>query len=643
MSTHHSDTAPRSRGSPLAGTGTSAVPPGWPLTDRPLTVALLGWARLSFQAREGSGYNLSASELAAGLALSGHRVHYLASGMRYTPGIAGGPGVGRPAIRRLEQWRGVTCHELVNSPNLAPAFSNFRNIRREFADPSTTALVLHWLDRIGAEIVHIHSLEGYALDLIRAVRASPRPDGAPGGRPVVVTPHNYWFVCPQVDLLHEEREVCLDYDGGRRCTGCLRPWPAHRQKLARAAKQTAHAILGSYIASVAQSVAVGVPRHLKHRLVERLARRHTAARPDGADATIDPELARGFDPGPPGHDGTLHHDVGPDPAPGAEPPPLGAAPLDANERFLASDRHLVVLDESPYGRRRHAGVAALNHASLVTPPSEFLARVHERMGVSPARIRVVRLGQPHFDQIHRRARRSPYYAERPWDADTATRPLRLAFLGTTRNNKGLDVLIRAVPLLERDVRQRCQFLVRASGWDWPFRRRVARFPEVQFAGGYDLLQLVSAAGEYDVGVLPHIWFENSPLVMLEHFHAGKFVVASRLGGPVEWIVPGRNGLLFPAGDSAALARCITRLVRGEVRLPSPAEIHRATPFLQSYPGHVREVEDIYRSLLDAHASAPGHTEAPATARQAAAVSGAHVAEASPAVVRFPERPAPAGR
>ena len=39
------------------------VPPGWPVTGRPLRVALLGWARLSFQGSQGSGYNLSASEL----------------------------------------------------------------------------------------------------------------------------------------------------------------------------------------------------------------------------------------------------------------------------------------------------------------------------------------------------------------------------------------------------------------------------------------------------------------------------------------------------------------------------------------------------------------------------------------------------
>jgi len=253
----------------------------------------------------------------------------------------------------------------------------------------------------------------------------------------------------------------------------------------------------------------------------------------------------------------------------------------------------------------------------VTPPSDFMRKVYVKMGVEEERTRTIRLGQPHFDQINRRARRSPYYDVRPWHCERSTGPLRFGFFGTTRHNKGLDILIRAIPLLEKDVRQRCQFLVRASGWDWPFRKRVLQFPEVQFAGGYDLHQLIGAWSEYDVGILPHIWFENSPLVMLEHLHAGKMVVTSRLGGPAEWIVEQAkgaggaesdgasrhaggqcgNGLFFPGGDPEGLATCITRLVKGEVTVPSPREVHDVTPHLQSYPGHVSEVATMYAGLL----------------------------------------------
>jgi glycosyltransferase involved in cell wall biosynthesis len=274
---------------------------------------------------------------------------------------------------------------------------------------------------------------------------------------------------------------------------------------------------------------------------------------------------------------------------------VGAAAIDQNESFLRADHHLTVLNE--YGQRRRDGADALNLASLVIPPSDFVRRVYVRMGVRDGVTRVVRLGQPHFDQINRRTRRSPFYTARPWDPATATRPLRFGFFGAMRSSKGIDVLCEAIPLLSREVRQRCQIHIRAQGFDWPLRKKLSLFPEVSFSGGYDLLQLIGSGGEYDVGLLPHVWFENSPLVLLEHLHAGKFVVCSRLGGPVEWVDPPRNGLMFAGGHPDELAACMTRLVTGEVAIPSPREIHAATPLLQSYPDHVREVESVYREAL----------------------------------------------
>jgi glycosyltransferase involved in cell wall biosynthesis len=556
----------------MKGRESARIPPGWPVAEDPLRIAILGWARLSLQGREGSGYNLSASELAAGLAMSGHRVFYMRSGMDYV--------LGRGLhAKPVEGWRGVECWDAINSPNLSPAAMNFRNMRTETSSPRQARFVLNWLDRVDAQVVHIHSLEGYGLDLIGAVRDS--------GRPVIVTLHNYWFVCPQVDLLHEEKRVCTDYRGGERCVGCLEARSSGHARARRLILQTLERVAGPELLGAARSL----PRQSVHRL--RILATGSRGSVDREAPDPDPELSSGMTvTDAETHDGTINHGL--EPVKESKIAKLGEAPLDQNERFLEAEHHVAATNE--YGRRRLAGVEALNRASLVTPPSDFLRRVHVSMGVDEQRTRHVRLGQPHFDQINRRARRSPYYDVRPWDPGTARRPLRFGFFGTTRNNKGLDVLIRAIPLLDKDVRQRCQFLIRAGGWDWDFRRRVSAFPEVQFAGGYDLLQLIGAGGEYDVGVLCHVWFENSPLVMLEHLHAGKFVLTPRLGGPADWIEPPRNGMFFRAGVAEDLASCITELVQGGVSIPSPREVHDAST-LRSYPDHVREVESIYREFL----------------------------------------------
>lgn len=556
-------------------------PAGWPRATRPIRVAMLGWARLSMQAREGSGYNLSASELASGLVLSGHAVSYLASGSRYSfrPGVF---------IRRRAPWRGVDCYDLYNSPNVSPAAANFRNMSRERSCPKLARVVVRWLERVGAELVHIHSLEGLSLDVVGAIRAS--------GRPVVVTPHNYWYICPQVDLLHQELRVCMDYEGGRRCEGCLAASAAWRTRLRRRCGQSVERSAGVRFADAMRRAVSALGQQLRSPVQDPAElMRANSMRPD-------PELARGFDvDADDGHDGRIDHGLAL--AAHERPSPIERCTLDQNERFLAATHHRRVVNG--YGQRRLAGVDALNRADAILCPSDFLRQVYARLGVDPSRLRTLRLGQPHLDQLNRRARRSPYYGLRPWDARTSRRPVRFGFLGTTRNNKGLEILVQAIPLLAPAIRKRCVFHIRAAGWDWPFRKRLSSYPEVSYLGAYDTLQLLGAAGEYDVGILPHVWFENSPLVMLEHLHAGKFVIASRLGGPVEWIVePGQdaahplgNGLLFPGGDAAALAACIERIVRGEVALPSAAEVHAATPLLCSYLQHVSSVMGVYAELL----------------------------------------------
>lgn len=536
----------------------------------------MGWARLSLQAAEGTGYNLSASELAAGLALMGHRVVYLSSGMRYSlvPGMR---------IVRTETWRGVECFDLINSPNLSPSAANFRNPLMESSSAKQSRLVVDFLRRHNADLVHSHSLEGQGLDLIGAIKDA--------GMGVVVTLHNYWHLCPQVDLLHDEHELCLDYDGGRRCEGCLSADRPATKRLKRAVIRSIERIVGPKQTELF--------KHKSKRLMRRVRSIETNEVSEASTRRVrlDPELALGHTVSGVG-DGTVDHGFAPGDRTPRKPVRLH---IDENERCVqARDVHLRVLNS--YGRRRLAGVGALNRADRVTPPSEFNARLHEAMGVEAERIQVVRYGQPHFDQINRRARRSPFYDRVPWEAASATRPLRFGFFGTVRPNKGLEVLLRAIEGLEPAVRRRCQFVIRASGGDWPMRRRMSKYPEVNFLGGYDLIQLIAAGGEYDVGILPHIWFDNSPLVMWEHLHAGKPVIAARLGGaadtikPIDTDPPG-NGVFFAGGCPDELAERITQFATGAIEIPTARQIHEVST-LTTYPEHVREVDAIYQDILN---------------------------------------------
>ena len=69
-----------------------------------------------------------------------------------------------------------------------------------------------------------------------------------------------------------------------------------------------------------------------------------------------------------------------------------------------------------------------------------------------------------------------------------------------------------------------------------------------------MLELFAAA---DASILSSGW-ENFPHSVVESLVVGTPVIATRAGGVAEVVEDGRNGLLVPVGDAAALAAAIRR-------------------------------------------------------------------------------------
>ncbi len=75
----------------------------------------------------------------------------------------------------------------------------------------------------------------------------------------------------------------------------------------------------------------------------------------------------------------------------------------------------------------------------------------------------------------------------------------------------------------------------------------------------DVADLLSLA---DVFVMPSLW-EGLPMALLEAMVAGKAIVASATGGIPEAIINGREGVLVPPGDIAALADALRLVLVGQ--------------------------------------------------------------------------------
>jgi glycosyltransferase involved in cell wall biosynthesis len=66
-------------------------------------------------------------------------------------------------------------------------------------------------------------------------------------------------------------------------------------------------------------------------------------------------------------------------------------------------------------------------------------------------------------------------------------------------------------------------------------------------------EVVETIRKYDALVVPSVWLETGPLVVLEAFAAGVPVIGSRLGGIAEMVRDGVDGLLFEVGKPEDLA------------------------------------------------------------------------------------------
>jgi glycosyltransferase involved in cell wall biosynthesis len=135
----------------------------------------------------------------------------------------------------------------------------------------------------------------------------------------------------------------------------------------------------------------------------------------------------------------------------------------------------------------------------------------------------------------------------------------VVYLGRLSPEKGVEILLDAVTGLP-DLRVK----IAGDGPQIGALQAIARqrgLQQVEFLGRvvgeekWGLLRHATAV------VLPSVWYEAFPFVVLESLAAGTPVVASNLGSLPYVVEDGKSGLLFQAGDSQDLRAKLTWLIR----------------------------------------------------------------------------------
>jgi glycosyltransferase involved in cell wall biosynthesis len=131
------------------------------------------------------------------------------------------------------------------------------------------------------------------------------------------------------------------------------------------------------------------------------------------------------------------------------------------------------------------------------------------------------------------------------------------FVGRLTHEKGLDIVLEAW----KKIGTRLPLKIAGDGPMRGAAEKAAReMPGVQFLGQVPREQIYELMGSATLVLIPSLWYEGAPAVIMEAFAKGTPAVVSRLGGMASMVDHGRTGLCFDPGSSEALLLAVLDIV-----------------------------------------------------------------------------------
>jgi glycosyltransferase involved in cell wall biosynthesis len=196
---------------------------------------------------------------------------------------------------------------------------------------------------------------------------------------------------------------------------------------------------------------------------------------------------------------------------------------------------------------RRARDFELRRAAYVFCPSAYLRRLVLSWGIAPERVSVLPNPVPSLSELAGREE-----LRRELGLNGAT----LAFAGRLTAQKSLTRALDAVAAADG-----VRLVIAGDGPDREALERRAReldlADRVMFVGAQPRRRIVELFRAADASILSSSW-ENFPHTVVEALAVGTPVLAMEAGGVGEIVRDGVNGLLVPAGDTAALANAVRR-------------------------------------------------------------------------------------
>jgi len=197
-------------------------------------------------------------------------------------------------------------------------------------------------------------------------------------------------------------------------------------------------------------------------------------------------------------------------------------------------------------RRRltHAEDILLNASSIIAP-SKFLANIFLK---EYGNLKIKEIGYGiSYPKIRKNMRRYK-----------PNEKLTFFYGGSFIRHKGVHILIEAF----KRVNGNAELKIYGSGqYEYSLRQAASQDPRIKFCGVFSSDQIGQVLSQIDVAVVPSIWYENTPIILLESLASNIPVVATDLGGMTEAVINGINGRTFRIGDVQELEKILDSLIK----------------------------------------------------------------------------------
>jgi glycosyltransferase involved in cell wall biosynthesis len=263
---------------------------------------------------------------------------------------------------------------------------------------------------------------------------------------------------------------------------------------------------------------------------------------------------------------------------------LRALPGPLRRRFIS--------DLDAVARRAGRFRVGYADADALIAPSEYLLDAYVRAGYARERFHKIPYGITLPDDAECKHLKARFSSDRPRDL-----PVRFGYMGQIAPHKGVRELLcafRDAPLGDATLAIHGD-MERQPAYAHELEDLLKGHPSICYHGPYPSETVYRVLSRIDVLVIPSLWHENAPLVLLNALASRTPVVIPRARGMVEFVRDGEDGLVYEMHDGNGLRDRLAELAAAPDRLRRMSERMDGYAFTRRDCAHA--TLELYRKAL----------------------------------------------